>query len=117
MGGGGGGGGVLQHFSVSPRPLGFGFGAKGLGPGLDNSLFWFPKQQKSKQKNRRISNVPMVKRNRRRVDFIEATANYRSTFTNMPSESNLNVSTTGRGRVECVKMIKESRPKLPDIQP
>ena len=39
---GGGGGGGLQHFSVSPRPLGFGFGtkrfgAKGLGPGLDNN--------------------------------------------------------------------------------
>ena len=37
-----GGGGGLQHFSVSPRPLGFGFGtkgfgAKGLGPGLDNN--------------------------------------------------------------------------------
>ena len=35
----GGGGGGLQHFSVSPRPLGFGFwglGAKGLGSGLDN---------------------------------------------------------------------------------
>ena len=33
------GGGGLQHFSVSPRPLGFGFwglGAKGLGPGLDS---------------------------------------------------------------------------------
>ena len=35
------GGGGLQHFSVSPRPLGFGFGTKGfgangLGPGLDN---------------------------------------------------------------------------------
>ena len=34
-------GGGLQHFSVSPRPLGFGFGTKGfgakvLGPGLDN---------------------------------------------------------------------------------
>ena len=34
-------GGGLEHFSVSPRPLGFGFwtkgfGAKGLGPGLDN---------------------------------------------------------------------------------
>ena len=31
--------GGLQHFSVSPRPLGFGylvFGAKGSGPGLDN---------------------------------------------------------------------------------
>ena len=31
--------GGLQHFSVSSRPLGFGFlgfGAKGLGPGLDN---------------------------------------------------------------------------------
>ena len=33
--------GGLQHFCVSPRPLGFGFGtkrfgAKGLGPGLDN---------------------------------------------------------------------------------
>ena len=37
-------GGGLQHFSVSPRPLGFGFGtkgfgAKGLGPGLDNLLY------------------------------------------------------------------------------
>ena len=32
----GGGGCGLQDFSVSPRPLGFGFGAKGLGPGLDN---------------------------------------------------------------------------------
>ena len=34
-------GGGLQHFSVSPRPLGFGFlgfGAKGLGPGLDNRV-------------------------------------------------------------------------------
>ena len=36
-----GGGGGIQHFSVSPRPLGFGFGTKGfgdkgLGPGLDN---------------------------------------------------------------------------------
>ena len=35
--------GGLQHFSVSPRPLGFGFGtkgfgAKGFGPGLDNIL-------------------------------------------------------------------------------
>ena len=35
--------GGLQHFSVIPRPLGFGFGtkgfrAKGLGPGLDNCL-------------------------------------------------------------------------------
>ena len=30
--------GGLQHFSVSPRPLGFGFGAKGLGPGLDNNV-------------------------------------------------------------------------------
>ena len=34
-------GGGLEHFSFSPRPLGFGFwtkgfGAKGLGPGLDN---------------------------------------------------------------------------------
>ena len=33
--------GGLQHFSVSPKPFGFGFGikgfgAKGLGPGLDN---------------------------------------------------------------------------------
>ena len=39
----GGGGGGLEQFSVSPRPLGFGFGtkgfgAKGLGPGLDNNL-------------------------------------------------------------------------------
>ena len=38
-----GGGGGLQHFSVSPRPLGFGFGTKGfggkgLGPGLDNII-------------------------------------------------------------------------------
>ena len=38
----GGGGGGLQHFSVSPRPLGFGFfsfwvlGLRVLGPGLDN---------------------------------------------------------------------------------
>ena len=31
------GGGGLEQFSVSPRPLGFGFGAKGLGPGLDNN--------------------------------------------------------------------------------
>ena len=30
------GGGGLHDFSVSPRPLGFGFGTKGLGPGLDN---------------------------------------------------------------------------------
>ena len=35
------GGGGLQHFSVSQRPLGFGFGTKGfggkgLGPGLVN---------------------------------------------------------------------------------
>ena len=35
------GGGGLEQFSVSPGPLGFGFGtkkfgAKGLGPGLDN---------------------------------------------------------------------------------
>ena len=34
--------GGLQHFSVSQRPLGFGFGtkgfgAKGLGPGLDKN--------------------------------------------------------------------------------
>ena len=29
-------GGGLEQFSVSPRPLGFGFGAEGLGPGLDN---------------------------------------------------------------------------------
>jgi len=28
--------GGLQHFSVSPRPLGFGFGTKGLG--LHNTL-------------------------------------------------------------------------------
>ena len=39
--------GGLQHFSVSPRPLGFGFGnkgfgAKGLGPGLDNMLIIDP---------------------------------------------------------------------------
>ena len=35
-------GGGLEQFSVSPRPLGFGFGtngfgAKGLGTGLDNN--------------------------------------------------------------------------------
>ena len=30
--------GGLEQFSVSPRPLGSGFGAKGLGPGLDNSV-------------------------------------------------------------------------------
>ena len=40
------GGGGLEQFSVSPRPLGFGFGtkrfgAKGLGPGLDNNILWF----------------------------------------------------------------------------
>ena len=40
---GGGGGGGLEQFSVSPRPLGFGFGtkgfgAKGLGPGLDKIM-------------------------------------------------------------------------------
>ena len=39
----GGGGGGLEQFSVSPRPLGFGFGTKwfranGLGPGLDNEI-------------------------------------------------------------------------------
>ena len=34
----GGGGGGLEQFSVSPRPLGFGFGTKGLGPGLDNKI-------------------------------------------------------------------------------
>mgnify|MGYP003327840571 CR=1 FL=1 len=39
-GGGMVGGGGLQHFSVSPGPLGFGFGAKGLGPGLDNNFFF-----------------------------------------------------------------------------
>ena len=32
----GGGGFGLEQFSVSPRPLRFGFGTKGLGPGLDN---------------------------------------------------------------------------------
>ena len=37
------GGGGLEQFSVSPRPLGFGFGtkgfgAKGLGPGLDKNV-------------------------------------------------------------------------------
>ena len=39
-------GGGLQHFSVSPRPHGFGFGAKGfgakgLGPGLDNNTRYY----------------------------------------------------------------------------
>ena len=41
-----GGGGGLEQFSVSPRPLDFGlgtkgFGAKGLGPGLDNKTKYF----------------------------------------------------------------------------
>ena len=48
--------GVLEQFSVIPRPLGFGFGtkgfgAKGLGPGLDkiNSvLSWHGEKQLSK---------------------------------------------------------------------
>ena len=40
-----GGGGGLEQFRVSPRPLGFGFGskgvgAKGLGPGLDNTDYF-----------------------------------------------------------------------------
>ena len=34
--------GGLQHFSVSPRPLGFGFGTKGLGPGLDKKAGSIP---------------------------------------------------------------------------
>ena len=39
------GGGGLQHFSFSPKPLGFGFGTKGfgaksLGPGLDIILIY-----------------------------------------------------------------------------
>ena len=39
------GGGGLQDFSVSPRPLAFwfgskGFGAEGLGPGLDNNVLF-----------------------------------------------------------------------------
>ena len=43
-------GGGLEQFSVSPRPLGFGFGtkgfwAKGLGPGLDNFNFTSPRAQ------------------------------------------------------------------------
>ena len=33
-------------FSVSPRPLGFWFGAKGLGPGLDNFLRVMPQGEK-----------------------------------------------------------------------
>ena len=32
------GGGGLGQFSVSPKPLDFGFGAKVLGPGLDNIM-------------------------------------------------------------------------------
>ena len=45
-----GGGGGLEQFSVSPRPLGFGFGtkgfwAKGLGPGLDKSWETEPKSE------------------------------------------------------------------------
>ena len=35
--------GGLEQFSVSPRPLCFGFGAKGLGPGLDNKIKYFIK--------------------------------------------------------------------------
>ena len=81
-----------------------------------NSLFWSSKQQKSKQKSLSILNVPIAKKNRRRVDCIEVRANYRATSKNMPSESKLNTSTTGGGRVECVEMIVKSRPKLPDIQ-
>ena len=52
-GGGGGAGGGLQHFSVSPRPLGFGlgtkeFGGKGLGvrvwgQGLTIKLYFITK--------------------------------------------------------------------------
>ena len=59
----------------------------------------------------------MAKKNQRRVDFTEVTANNRSIFKNknMPSESNLNASISGRGRVECVEMIFKSRPTLPDI--
>ena len=45
--------GGLEQFSVSPRPLGFefgtkGFGAKGLGPGLDNFSVPVPNSDQSK---------------------------------------------------------------------
>ena len=52
--------GGLEQFSVSQRPLGFGFGtkgfgAKGLGPGLDNSwLYHFMIYKILKQKLIRI---------------------------------------------------------------
>ena len=36
--------GGLEQFSVSPRPLGFGFGTKGLGPGLDNTFRLLPRR-------------------------------------------------------------------------
>ena len=77
-----------------------------------NSLFWSSKQQKSKQKSLSILNVPIAKKNRRRVDFIEV----RATSKDMPSERNLNTSITDRGRVDCVEMIVKSRPTMPDIQ-
>ena len=79
-----------------------------------NYLFWIPKQQQSRGKSQSILNVPMAKKNQRRVDFTVVTANNRSTFKNMPSESNLNASISGR--VECVEMIVKSRPTMPDIQ-
>ena len=36
-----------------------------------NYLFWSPKQQTSKGKSQNILNVPMPKKNQRKVDFIE----------------------------------------------
>ena len=49
------GGGGLEQFNVSPRPLSFGFGtkglgAKGLGPGLDNSAHQHPNLSSSGRK-------------------------------------------------------------------
>ena len=72
-----------------------------------NALFWSPKQHKLKQRSLSNLNVSMSKKNRRRVDFGERTANLK-----------FNASTTedGRGRVECIEMIAMNRSTLPDAQ-
>ena len=73
-----------------------------------NALFWSPKKHKLKQKSLSNLNVPMSKKNRRKVDFGERTANL-----------NFNASTTedGRGRVlECIEMIAMNRSTLSDAQ-
>ena len=72
-----------------------------------NALFWSPKKHKLKQKSLSNLNVSMSKKNRRKVDFGERTANL-----------NFNASTTedGRGRVECIEMIAMNRSTLPDAQ-